>query len=91
MQKYNSKNKNIYILVNDDILKREDAKVSVFDIVVQGGDAVWEGLRLYDGGIFLLNEHLERLVKSAKMLDFEEIPDKLEIKRSISCFKTLTF
>ena len=84
MQKYNSKNKNIYILINDDILKREDAKVSVFDSVVQGGDAVWEGLRLYDGGIFLLNEHLERLVKSAKMLDFEEIPDKLEIKRSIS-------
>ncbi len=84
MQKYNSKNKNIYILVNDNILKREDAKVSVFDSVVQGGDAVWEGLRLYDGGIFLLNEHLERLVKSAKTLDFEEIPDKLEIKKSIS-------
>lgn len=37
-------------------------KVSVFDSVVQGGDAVWEGLRVYDGKVFKLNEHLDRLV-----------------------------
>lgn len=36
-------------------------KVSVFDSVVQGGDAVWEGLRVYDGKIFKLSEHLDRL------------------------------
>jgi branched-chain amino acid aminotransferase len=43
--------------------------------VVQGGDAVWEGLRLYDGKIFKLTEHLDRLRKSAKALAFTEIPD----------------
>lgn len=35
-------------------------KVSVFDSVVQGGDAVWEGLRVYNGKIFKLDEHLDR-------------------------------
>lgn len=38
-------------------------KVSVFDSVVQGGDSVWEGLRIYSGKIFKLEEHLDRLVK----------------------------
>ena len=38
-------------------------KISVFDSVVQGGDAVWEGLRVYKGKIFKLEEHLDRLVK----------------------------
>jgi branched-subunit amino acid aminotransferase/4-amino-4-deoxychorismate lyase len=38
-------------------------KVSVFDSVVQGGDSVWEGLRVYSGKIFKLDEHLDRLVK----------------------------
>lgn len=38
------------------------SKVSVFDSVVQGGDAVWEGLRVYDGKVFKLNDHLDRLV-----------------------------
>jgi branched-subunit amino acid aminotransferase/4-amino-4-deoxychorismate lyase len=32
----------------------------VFDSVVQGGDAVWEGLRIYDGKVFKLEEHLDR-------------------------------
>lgn len=38
-------------------------KVSVFDSVVQGGDSVWEGLRVYRGKIFKLDEHLDRLVE----------------------------
>lgn len=37
-------------------------QVSVFDSVVQGGDSVWEGLRVYSGKIFKLEEHLDRLV-----------------------------
>ncbi len=83
MQKFNPKNKNIFILINDDIMKREDAKVSVFDSSVQGGDAVWEGLRLYDGGIFLLEKHLDRLINSAELLDFKNIPSKSELRNSI--------
>lgn len=35
-------------------------KVSVFDSIVQGGDGAWEGLRIYNGKIFKLDEHLDR-------------------------------
>jgi branched-chain amino acid aminotransferase len=55
---------------------------------VQGGDAVWEGLRLYNGRIFRLNEHLERLRHSAQALAFTEIPpaERLitEIRRTLA-------
>ena len=39
------RNKNILISINGELLPRNEAKVSVFDSSVQGGDAVWEGLR----------------------------------------------
>ena len=66
---------------------RNDARVSVFDSVVQGGDAVWEGLRVYRGGIFCLDKHLERLEHSAKALAFAEVPARQQIKEAI--FSTL--
>ncbi len=47
--------------------------------MVQGGDAVWEGLRLYDGRIFKLEEHLARLRSSALALAFSDIPANDEI------------
>jgi len=62
--------------------------VSPFDSSVQGGDAVWEGLRLYGGRIFKLQEHLARLRRSAEALAFGEIPsdDKIigEIRRTLA-------
>jgi branched-chain amino acid aminotransferase len=61
--------------------------VSVFDSVVQGGDAVWEGLRVYDGRIFSLDEHLERLQNSAHALCFKAVPSNGEIRQAI--FDTL--
>lgn len=73
--------------VGDEIVPRESAKVSVFDSVVQGGDAVWEGLRIYKGKIFKLEEHLDRLFDSAKALAFINVPSREEIKEAI--FKTL--
>jgi branched-chain amino acid aminotransferase len=58
---------------------------------VQGGDAVWEGLRLYNGRIFKLHEHLHRLERSARALSFVEIPgcEKIieEIKRTLAANK----
>ena len=87
LQKFNPKNSNILIYVGGKLLPREEAKVSVFDSVVQGGDAVWEGLRVYNGGIFCLDKHLERLEASARALAFEHIPDTLIIKKAI--FETL--
>ncbi|KAL0927897.1 hypothetical protein M5K25_002120 [Dendrobium thyrsiflorum] len=80
-------NEKILVWVGDEILPREDAKVSVFDSVVQGGDAVWEGLRIYDGKVFKLNEHLDRLFDSAKALAFINVPSREAIKDAI--FTTL--
>ena len=54
---------------------------------MQGGDAVWEGLRLYDGRIFKLREHLERLRGSALALAFARFPTTTtivgEIRRTL--------
>ncbi len=86
LQKYNPKNEDIQVWVNG-LCHRHEAKVSVFDSVVQGGDAVWEGLRVYKGGIFCLDKHLERLAHSAKALAFTEIPSSREIRQAI--FATL--
>jgi len=83
----NPKNENILVYINGQLLPRSEAKVSVFDSVVQGGDAVWEGIRVYDGKIYKLNEHLGRLMDSAKVMDFKNIPSTKEVKAAI--FQTL--
>ncbi|KAL5995842.1 hypothetical protein ACLOJK_025913 [Asimina triloba] len=77
-------NEKILAWVGDELLPRESAKVSVFDSVVQGGDAVWEGLRIYDGKVFKLDEHLDRLFDSAKALAFSNVPTRDELKNNIS-------
>jgi branched-chain amino acid aminotransferase len=59
----------------------------VFDSAVQGGDAVWEGLRIYNGKVFCLNEHIDRLQASAHTLVFAGIPSKEFIRDAI--FQTL--
>src|SRR6476659_2192122 len=82
-QQYNPKNENIQIFVKNKLYPRNEAKVSVFDSSVQGGDAVWEGLRVYDGKIFCLDQHLDRLDASAKTLAFADIPAKEYIKNAI--------
>jgi len=87
LQELNPKNKNIQVYVKDGLYPRDAAKVSVFDSSVQGGDAVWEGLRVYKGGIFCLDRHLDRLYTSARTLAFADIPSKAAIKKAI--FDTL--
>ncbi|MEQ8574565.1 MAG: aminotransferase class IV [Fulvivirga sp.] len=82
-----SRNENILININGELLPRDEAKISVFDSAVQGGDAVWEGLRIYDGKVFMLDEHLDRMVNSAKAMAFAQIPSKEEIKAEV--LKTL--
>ena len=61
MNQPDPRNRDIVIFVGDKLVPRDEARVSVFDSVVQGGDAVWEGLRVYRGRIAALEEHLERL------------------------------
>ena len=86
--KFNEKNRDLIVNINGRLVPREEAGVSPFDSAVQGGDAVWEGLRLYNGRIFKLHEHLARLRRSASALSFAEIPpnEKLidEIKRTLA-------
>ncbi len=87
LQQFNPKNEHLLVYINGQLLPRREAKVSVFDSVVQGGDAVWEGLRVYNGRIFSLDAHLQRLQDSAHALAFAEVPDKEAIKQAI--FQTL--
>lgn len=87
LQQYNPKNDHIKVYIDGELYAREDAKVSVFDSVVQGGDAVWEGLRVYNGHIFCLERHLERLQNSAHALAIKDIPSNEFIKKAI--FDTL--
>jgi len=75
------------VFVNGELVPRTEAKVSVFDSSVQGGDAVWEGLRVYNGRIAALDGHLQRLQNSAKALLFESVPSTDEVRDAI--FKTL--
>ncbi len=83
LQKYNSKNKDIVIYVNGNLLHRDKANISVFDSIVQNGDGVWEGLRVYSEGIVCLDKHLSRLIEGAHALAYEQIPSKEFVKDAI--------
>lgn len=91
LQKFDERNRNLIVNINGELLHRYKAGISPFDSAVQGGDAVWEGLRLYNGLIFKLHEHLDRLERSARALSFERIPprEKIvdEIKRTLAANK----
>src|SRR5690242_5427809 len=91
LQKFNEKNRDLVVNINGQLIHRDKAGISPFDSAVQGGDAVWEGLRLYQGRIFKLDEHLARLERSARALSFAEIPprEKMieEVKRALAANK----
>jgi branched-chain amino acid aminotransferase len=88
LQQFDEKNRDLMVNINGRLVHRDEAGVSPFDSAVQGGDAVWEGLRLYNGRIFKLHEHLDRLYRSATALAFEGIPPNkkmiAEIKRTLA-------
>ena len=91
LQKLDERNRDLIVNINGELVHRDKAAISPFDSAVQGGDAVWEGLRLYDGRIFKLPEHLDRLERSARALSFAKIPlrEKIidEIKRTLAANK----
>jgi branched-chain amino acid aminotransferase len=84
LQAFDERNRDLMVSVGGRLTHRDEAAVSPFDSVVQGGDAVWEGLRLYDGRIFRLAEHLARLRRSARALAFASIPPDEEIIAEIA-------
>jgi branched-chain amino acid aminotransferase len=83
LQVADERNADIVYWVNGVLRHRSEPGISPFDSAVQGGDAVWEGLRLYDGRIFGLEAHLERLRHSAQALGFVAIPEPAEIVAAI--------
>jgi branched-chain amino acid aminotransferase len=83
LQKFDERNRNLVVNVSGELVHRDQARISPFDSSVQGGDAVWEGLRLYSGRIFRLEQHLDRLVNSAKALAFAQIPTREAITHEI--------
>ncbi len=83
LQRYDERNRDLLVNINGEMVHRDRAGISPFDSAVQGGDAVWEGLRVYDGRVFELDAHLERLVSSAKALAFAAIPSREEIVAEI--------
>jgi branched-chain amino acid aminotransferase len=88
LQVFDERNRDLIVSVAGKLTHRDRAAVSPFDSAVQGGDAVWEGLRLYEGKIFRLDAHLARLRASAKALAFEQVPSDeditLEIRRTLA-------
>lgn len=84
LQQYSDANRNLLININGKLIHRDQAGISPFDSAVQGGDAVWEGLRVYKGRIFRLTEHLDRLRSSAQALAFAHIPTHEEITAQIA-------
>ena len=90
-QKFDERNRNLIVNISGKLVHRDEAGVSPFDSAVQGGDAVWEGLRVYNGRIFALEEHLARLRSSALALAFDSIPDNeaivSEIRRTLEANK----
>lgn len=65
------------IFLNGEFVQKQDAKVSVYDHGYLYGDGVFEGIRVYDGNVFRLKEHLIRLYESAKSI-LLTIPYSLE-------------
>ncbi len=73
------RNDNIKIWVNGELVRKEDAKVSVYDSGFMLGDGMWEGMRLYDGEWAFFDEHMDRLFNSLKSvaIDIGMTPDDI--------------
>jgi branched-chain amino acid aminotransferase len=83
LQAFDERNRDLIVNVGGKLTHKDRAGVSPFDSAVQGGDAVWEGLRLHDGKVFRLDAHLARLRASARALAFSAIPPDAEITDEI--------
>ncbi len=69
--------------INGELLHRDDAKISVFDSGYLVGDGVWEGLRLHDGVLVFLDEHLDRLWQGAATVGMDLRMNRQELTAAI--------
>ena len=65
------RNENIWISINGEFFRRDEAKISVFDSGYLVGDGVWEGIRLHHGVLVFVDDHLRRLWTAAKATGIE--------------------
>ena len=65
------RNENILIYIDGKIIPRPEAKISVFDSGFLLGDGVWEGIRLHNGQLVFLKEHLDRLYTGANSIGID--------------------
>jgi len=77
------RNGKVLVYVNGVLRPRAEATVSVFDSGFLMGDGVWEGLRLYNGKVPFLDEHLDRLFQGAKALDLDIGMDRAALTEAI--------
>jgi branched-chain amino acid aminotransferase len=78
-----SRNDHILIYINGDLLPRNEAKISVFDSGYLVGDGVWEALRLHDGELVFLDDHLDRLWQGAATIGMEIRMTRKELTEKI--------
>ncbi|MDA3922883.1 MAG: aminotransferase class IV [Salinisphaera sp.] len=78
-----SRNADIKISINGELIARDEARVSVFDSGFVLGDGIWEGLRLHDGGLPFLDQHLDRLFEGARALDLDIGMDRAQLTERI--------
>lgn len=83
LQRPNPANASILVNIDGRLVPRAEAGVSPFDSSVQNGDAVWEGLRVYEGRVFRLAAHLERLRHSAVALRYQGLPTDATLVREL--------
>ena len=78
-----ARNEDILIYLNGRIVPKRDAMVSVYDSGFMLGDGVWEGLRLYDGHIPFLGDHLDRLYEAALYIGLDNGKTREELTEAI--------
>lgn len=77
------RNENVLVYVNGELVRRDEAKVSVFDAGFILGDGVWEGFRLHNGKIAFLDAHLDRLFEGAAAIGLTIWMTRQEIEEAL--------
>ena len=78
------RNESIYININGELIRRDEAKISVFDSGFLLGDGVWEGIRLYNNHLVFKEEHLKRLYYGIQKLEIDMSMTEKELENNIT-------
>ena len=73
----------MYVYVNSGLVRKEDARVSVFDHGFLYGDGIYETMRVYEGVVFMIDEHFARLQRSADLIKLAIVKDANQLKAAL--------